>query len=207
MRITVAASIACLVAAATAFEYPDFVPLHKRQAPGTPQYDCHANCGGIITLSRSQGYCDTDEFETKLSACLDCALEYDIWKWYGNSVSNAAEECGVDATPIKPSSSSSSTETATATETGTESDQPTITTEASIETTSAPEETAIDSTTVSSASVIPTVTAAATPSPSGSSASGTPTPADPEFTGGASLNKPAGLLIGGVLGPLVAALM
>lgn len=29
----------------SAFAYPENVPLEKRQAPGTPQYDCHENCG------------------------------------------------------------------------------------------------------------------------------------------------------------------
>ncbi|KAL4968313.1 uncharacterized protein BDV14DRAFT_152740 [Aspergillus stella-maris] len=205
MKLTATIPIACIVAGAAAFEYPDFVPLQKRQAPGTPQYDCHANCGGIITLSRSDGYCDTDEFTTKLSDCLDCALEYDIWKWYGNSVSKAADECGVDATPVEPTTSSSSAASATATETETE--EPSSTTETSEESTSVPEETATGSTTLSSTPVIPTGTATTTPTFSESSVAGTPTPADPEFTGGAISNGPAALVLVGLMGPLVAALM
>ncbi|KAL4939957.1 hypothetical protein BDV06DRAFT_28391 [Aspergillus oleicola] len=199
MKLTATFLIACIVASVAAFEYPDFIPLQKRQAPGTPEYECHANCGGIITLSRSDGYCDTDDFTTKLSDCLDCALEYDIWKWYGNSVSKAADECGVDATPVEPTSSSSSAVS--------ETEEPTSTTETSPETTSVSERTATDSTTLSSTPVIATGTATTTPTPSESSASGTPTPADPEFTGGAVLNAPAGLVLGGLVGPLVAALM
>lgn len=38
-------TLACMAVSATAFQYPDFVPLHRRQDPGTPEYDCHANCG------------------------------------------------------------------------------------------------------------------------------------------------------------------
>jgi len=29
----------------TAYIYPEHIPFHRRQAPGTPAYDCHANCG------------------------------------------------------------------------------------------------------------------------------------------------------------------
>ncbi|EXJ83792.1 hypothetical protein A1O1_07419 [Capronia coronata CBS 617.96] len=100
MRTSLVAVAAFGVATASAtFVYPENVPLHRRQAPGTPQYDCHANCGGVIVDGRTEGYCDTADFTTKLDACLDCALVYDIWQYYGNSVSSAAEECGVDATP------------------------------------------------------------------------------------------------------------
>ena len=37
---------------------------------------------------------------TELDACLDCALEFDIWQYYGDSVSTAAKACGLDATPL-----------------------------------------------------------------------------------------------------------
>mgnify|MGYP000871441820 CR=1 FL=1 len=30
--------------ARTGFEFPDSVPMHKRQTSG-PSYECHANCG------------------------------------------------------------------------------------------------------------------------------------------------------------------
>ncbi|KAE8153539.1 hypothetical protein BDV25DRAFT_136832 [Aspergillus avenaceus] len=100
---------------AQAFTYPDFVPLHRRQDPGTPEYDCHANCGGVIVTARKENYCDTDTFKTELSDCLSCALEYDIWKYYGTSVTKAAKECGVDATPSPAESSSTSTSESTST--------------------------------------------------------------------------------------------
>ncbi|KAL3474015.1 hypothetical protein BJX99DRAFT_260857 [Aspergillus californicus] len=199
MRFITVASIACIVAGAAAFEFPDFVPLHRRQAPGTPQYECHANCGGIITASRSDGFCDSSDFESMLSDCLDCALVYDIWRYYGNSVSAAAEECGLDATPVEPTSTATETEpTSTATETSTE------------ETTSASEEASStatnSSTSVSSTPVIPTVTTTTTPTPPGSSTA-TPSPSDPEFTGGAALTSPAGPFMVGLIGSVLAALM
>ncbi|OJI99317.1 hypothetical protein ASPVEDRAFT_26134 [Aspergillus versicolor CBS 583.65] len=202
----IAVSIACILAGASAFEYPEFVPLHKRQEPGTPAYECHANCGGIITDARSDGYCDKSDFKTKLNDCLDCALEFDIWKYYGNSVSSAAEECGLDATPVEGSSSSSSSSSAseTATETSSEAESSSTPTESATESTSA-SETTDSSTTVSSTPVIPTVTTPATTTP-GSSSSSSPTP-DPEFTGAAALNRPAGIAVGGLIGSLMVALM
>ncbi|OJJ65165.1 hypothetical protein ASPSYDRAFT_54504 [Aspergillus sydowii CBS 593.65] len=202
MRFT-AVSIACILAGASAFEYPEFVPLHKRQEPGTPAYECHANCGGIITEARSDGYCDKSDFKTKLSDCLDCALEFDIWKYYGNSVSSAAEECGLDATPVEssPSSSSSATASETATETGSQTESSSTPTESSTEST------ADASLTVSSTPVIPTATTPTTATTPGSSSSSSSTPSNPEFTGAAALNRSAGMVVGGLIGSLMAALM
>ncbi|KAL4883409.1 hypothetical protein BJY04DRAFT_216233 [Aspergillus karnatakaensis] len=228
MKFSAVASVACMVAGVSAFQYPDFVPLHKRQAPGTPQYECHANCGGIITASRTEGYCDSSDFESLLSACLDCALEYDIWRYYGNSVSAAAEECGLDATPVEPeepeptSSTTSTSEpepTATETETETETEPEPTATETQTETETEPtatttststedeEPTSSDSTSVSSTPVIPTVTTTTSPTPPGSTGTPTPGPEDPEFTGAAALNTPAGIVMGGLLGSLMAAFM
>merc|ERR1711939_484548 len=93
---------------AVALMFPETVPLYRRQAPGTPEYDCHANCGAVIVDGRTAGYCDSANFTTALDACLDCALQYDIWQYYGDSVSEAAEGCGLDATPI-PTNSTSAT--------------------------------------------------------------------------------------------------
>lgn len=62
--------------------------------------------GGVITAGRTDGYCDTDDFKTKLTDCLNCAVEFDIWKYYGGSVSKAATACGLDATPVETSSAS-----------------------------------------------------------------------------------------------------
>ncbi|TQV95623.1 hypothetical protein V2A60_000808 [Cordyceps javanica] len=97
-------SMASLASAGVGFQFPDTVPLHKRQVTG-PAYECHANCGYTIQDAAQDGYCDTTKWKTELSNCLDCALTYDIWKWYGEKVSAAAKKCGVDATP-KPSGGS-----------------------------------------------------------------------------------------------------
>ncbi|KAH8429320.1 uncharacterized protein LDX57_006987 [Aspergillus melleus] len=99
MHFSTLAAFTCLVMSASAFDYPEFVPLHRRQDPGTPAYECHANCGGVITSSRSDDFCDSSTFKSQLSDCLKCANEFDIWKYYGNSVSKAAESCGLDSTP------------------------------------------------------------------------------------------------------------
>lgn len=49
--------------------------------------------------ARSDNFCDSSSFKTQLSDCLECANEFDIWKYYGDSVSKAAKSCGLDATP------------------------------------------------------------------------------------------------------------
>ncbi|KAL2432356.1 hypothetical protein ABEF95_006630 [Exophiala dermatitidis] len=111
MRTSIIALAALGAATASAsFVYPDAVPLHKRQDPGTPEYDCHANCGGVIVDGRQENYCTSEDYKTKLAACLDCALPYDIWQYYGTSVTKAAEACGDDATPHPGTASSSSSE-------------------------------------------------------------------------------------------------
>ncbi|KAL2797571.1 hypothetical protein BJX66DRAFT_86545 [Aspergillus keveii] len=203
MRLTVA-SLACIVAGASAFQYPDFVPLHKRQAPGTPQYDCHANCGGVITASRQDDFCDSSDFQSMLSACLDCALVYDIWRYYGNSVGAAAEECGLDGTPVEPTSSTTTT-TATETTTETTTETETSSTETETETSSSTEtETEPTSTATSTSTEEPTETESSTTT---SPTPGPEDPEDPEFTGAAALNSPAGLFMSGLLGSLIAAFM
>jgi hypothetical protein len=42
---TLLASATLAVAIDPRFEYPETVPLVKRQQPGTPQYACHEDCG------------------------------------------------------------------------------------------------------------------------------------------------------------------
>ncbi|KAK5459471.1 hypothetical protein LTS15_003599 [Exophiala xenobiotica] len=109
MRASILAiAVFTIIYPASALVFPEAVPLHRRQAPGTPQYDCPANCGAVIVDGRTTGYCGSANFTTALNACLDCALQYDIWQYYGNSVSEAAEGCGLDATPI-PANSTSAT--------------------------------------------------------------------------------------------------
>lgn len=43
--LTLMAIVAATATAAASLSYPDTAALLRRQAPGTPQYDCHANCG------------------------------------------------------------------------------------------------------------------------------------------------------------------
>ncbi|KAK1147220.1 hypothetical protein N8T08_001959 [Aspergillus melleus] len=163
MHFSNLAAFTCLVISASAFDYPEFVPLHRRQDPGTPAYECHANCGGVITSSRSDDFCDSSTFKSQLSECLKCANEFDIWKYYGNSVSKAAESCGLDSTPeeagdndkddgssttVGPASTTSAEPSATATGTATKAPTEAATTSAEPEeTTTAPGTTAPSSAT------------------------------------------------------------
>ncbi|KGO49068.1 hypothetical protein PEXP_011170 [Penicillium expansum] len=135
MHLVNVAAFACTVLSVSAFEFPDFVPLHRRQDPGTPAYECHANCGGVITAGRTDGYCDAATFKTELSDCLKCALEFDIWKYYGNSVSKAATACGLDATPVKVSSTSTEASSTSTEASSTSTEAPS--TSAEVSTTSA----------------------------------------------------------------------
>ncbi|EXJ90976.1 hypothetical protein A1O1_04083 [Capronia coronata CBS 617.96] len=73
----------------------------KRQdlSPGSPLYECHAHCGGVIVDARTTNYCTNATYTTDLADCMDCALTYDIWQYYGTDVAKAAEACGDNATP------------------------------------------------------------------------------------------------------------
>ncbi|KNG82900.1 hypothetical protein ANOM_008192 [Aspergillus nomiae NRRL 13137] len=95
MHLPTLVTLACMAVSASAFQYPDFVPLHRRQDPGTPEYDCHANCGGVIVA----------------------ALRHVEVLRLGRS--KAATGCGVDATPVEASSTTTTAAgSASATETG-----------------------------------------------------------------------------------------
>ncbi|KAL1617625.1 hypothetical protein SLS56_010890 [Neofusicoccum ribis] len=171
------ATIACaLPLLAAAFEFPDFVPLHKRQEPGTPAYECHANCGGVITLSRTDGFCDTSDFTTKFNACMACAIEYDIWQYYGGSVTRAANTCGVEVNL----SSSASAEATTA--------APSVSTSAVPTVVSASSSSFVSNSLGSNSTTLATVTP-------------TPTPSATPFDGAATKQN-----VGGVLGAIVLAL-
>ncbi|KOS36850.1 hypothetical protein ACN38_g12383 [Penicillium nordicum] len=215
MRLVNVAAFACAVISASAFEFPDFVPLHRRQDPGTPAYECHANCGGVITAGRTDGYCDADDFKTELTDCLNCAVEFDIWKYYGGSVSKAAKACGLDATPVEASSTSTEVSSTSAEESSTATFVSATTTEESVN--SAVMTDAVTSstgTTVTSTSVSPPrVSGSSRPSslipsaiPAGSSTVSTPS-SSPVYTGGATINAGSGLVSGAFAGCLIAAFM
>ncbi|KAM3431461.1 hypothetical protein NHJ13734_007281 [Beauveria thailandica] len=99
--VAVGSAVSLASAGSIGFEFPASVPLSKRQTSG-PAYDCHANCGYAIQDSAKEGYCSDAKWKSLLSGCLDCAMTYDIWKYYGTKVGAAAEKCGLESTP-KPS--------------------------------------------------------------------------------------------------------
>ncbi|KAK4099564.1 hypothetical protein N658DRAFT_498270 [Parathielavia hyrcaniae] len=97
----------------------DYALLLSRQAPGTPQYECHSNCGNVISGARTPDYCDDSTWVDAYEACLDCAMDFNIWRYYGSGVGNAATACGLTAVPSpsgdapsSPASTASSTSSA-----------------------------------------------------------------------------------------------
>ncbi|CAP86728.1 hypothetical protein EN45_049290 [Penicillium chrysogenum] len=211
MRPVNLAAFACAVIGASAFEFPDFVPLHKRQEPGTPAYECHANCGGVITAGRSDGYCDTDDFKTELADCLKCAVEFDIWKYYGGSVSKAANACGLDATPVEASSTTTSvsatttSDAASATQTAEESINSAVTTDTAASSTGTTVvTTSVSPPHVSSSARLSSLIPSATPT--GSSTASTPS-SSPVYNGGSTISSGNGLVFSAFAGCLIAAFM
>ncbi|CAG9953718.1 unnamed protein product [Clonostachys rosea f. rosea IK726] len=92
------------------FEYPEEVPaLERRQEPGTPRYQCHEDCGLLITLGRQDGYCNNSEWNERYGRCMICANTFGIWEYYGNSVTKAAKGCGLSPTPSPSGTTASST--------------------------------------------------------------------------------------------------
>ncbi|KAK4443227.1 hypothetical protein QBC34DRAFT_417433 [Podospora aff. communis PSN243] len=87
---------------------PDITDLLARQAPGTPQFDCHSACGSTISGSRVEGHCTNETWTGNYEKCLECALEFDIWKHYSTTIGNAAKTCGLTAVP-SPAAGASST--------------------------------------------------------------------------------------------------
>ncbi|KAF2793768.1 hypothetical protein K505DRAFT_325252 [Melanomma pulvis-pyrius CBS 109.77] len=80
-----------------------FAALLKRQAPGTPEYNCHDNCGTAITISKaSADVCKNEAFLTDYANCLQCAGpdNDNIWQYYGRSLSTVGEKCGLSTTPL-----------------------------------------------------------------------------------------------------------
>ncbi|KAF2418766.1 hypothetical protein EJ08DRAFT_571641, partial [Tothia fuscella] len=70
-------------------------------APGSPAYECHASCGGVITAGRkpTAQYCTDATFAKDLPSCLQCANTYNVWSSYGTSVTKAATACNLQASP------------------------------------------------------------------------------------------------------------
>ncbi|KAM0430103.1 hypothetical protein ACHAPT_006109 [Fusarium lateritium] len=124
---TLLASASLVAAIDPRFKFPDTVPaLLKRQAPGTPQYACHEDCGLLITLGRTEGYCDNDEWNERYGRCMICANTYNIWQYYRNGVTSAAEKCDLSPTP-SPSGSEGSESTAESKPSSTAAAQPSTT--------------------------------------------------------------------------------
>ncbi|RYP72673.1 hypothetical protein DL769_004415 [Monosporascus sp. CRB-8-3] len=64
--------------------------------------ECHADCGFFIFDSNLPDQCGNSTWRELLYDCLDCALEYDIWKDYEDGVTQAAGACDLPAVPEQP---------------------------------------------------------------------------------------------------------
>jgi len=109
--------------------------------------------GNTILGADKDGYCDDSEWQGLLADCLVCANKFDIWKYYGNGVTSAAEGCGLDAVPSPTDSGPTSPP---------ETSEPPTATEPPAETTSAPDSE-------------PTASETSGPEPSGPEATGSET--------------------------------
>merc|ERR1712000_471028 len=106
MQLTSIVAIGAVATAAAAinfergFTYPAGVPhVDKRQTSGA-KCECHSNCGyALQAVEGSDDVCDDDEWNTLYQGCLDCALEHDIWRYYGGGLTPAGEACGLSTTP------------------------------------------------------------------------------------------------------------
>ena len=106
-----------------------FAMLLKRQAPGTPEYNCHDNCGkpsippfrplfwlvrrlttllfragqAVIQTRESDNLCTNEDFISNYQNCLQCAGpdNYDIWRLYGETLADVGEWCGMGIEPAK----------------------------------------------------------------------------------------------------------
>jgi hypothetical protein len=80
------AAVASAVAATADADLQLFSRLLKRQAPGSPEYNCHDNCGQAIIQARaSPSYCTDNIFLTDYKNCLQCSGpdNVNIWSMYG----------------------------------------------------------------------------------------------------------------------------
>ncbi|KAF0644711.1 hypothetical protein FPSE5266_11385 [Fusarium pseudograminearum] len=167
---TLLASATLAVAVDPRFEYPDTVPLVKRQQPGTPQYACHEDCGLLITLAReNKDFCDSQEWNEHYDKCIECAETYGIWKYYGSGVSKVAGQCDLSPTPSPSGAATEETTTASSdgpgttvsVKTTTEAPTTVVSTTSAIESTIIATPSAMTTTDVSSVN-----TATSTPEPS-----------------------------------------
>lgn len=55
--------------------------------------------GLLITLGRTAGYCSNAEWNQRYGRCMSCANTYNIWQYYGTSVTSLAKTCGLTASP------------------------------------------------------------------------------------------------------------
>ncbi|KAF3005845.1 hypothetical protein E8E13_008759 [Curvularia kusanoi] len=76
--------------------------LLKRQEPSTPAYNCHDNCGSAIKLSRVADPCNNAVFIADYNNCIKCSGpdNYNIWRYYGGSLSSTGAKCGLDTEPV-----------------------------------------------------------------------------------------------------------
>ncbi|KAF2255282.1 hypothetical protein BU26DRAFT_600816 [Trematosphaeria pertusa] len=171
-----------------------FTALLKRQEPGTPAYNCHDNCGTAITVSREGGdVCTNEIFLYDYQNCLQCAGpdNYNIWRYYGATLSTVAEGCGLDTEPLSgeqadvpeamhPGDSASSSTPAPSSSTPT----PTGESSAPVSETPAPTSEVPEST----AEVTPSVTVSGSPTPSGNGTATFTSSAPPQQSVNAAAN-------------------
>ncbi|WYZ39088.1 hypothetical protein EsH8_III_001002 [Colletotrichum jinshuiense] len=178
---TVLASVASMAAAQLGhplFEYPAAVPVEKRQEPGTPRYQCHEDCGLLITLGREDGYCSNTEWTDRYARCMVCANEFGIWMYYSNGVTSAAAECGLTPVPSPSGGAASTTAAAPTTAAPVPTTAAPVTTETpeepAVSTTAAAEETSAPAASSSSAAAAATtLSTQASASASGAATTGT----------------------------------
>jgi hypothetical protein len=53
----------------------------------------------LITLAREKDFCENDEWNERYDRCMACANTYGIWKYYGEGVKKAAEQCDLSPSP------------------------------------------------------------------------------------------------------------
>ncbi|KAK6348474.1 hypothetical protein TWF718_006267 [Orbilia javanica] len=99
--IAIVTALASVVAAAPLNDITWTGELLKRQAPGTPLYYCHDNCGQAVAGSRKTGYCGNIAFIHNYANCIQCSGpdNYNIWHYYSGTLVPAGTTCGFPTTP------------------------------------------------------------------------------------------------------------